>query len=210
MNALHKKIALVFLVIITCGTFRPTILAEHLKYTNQVVNPVSGQVLAERSGWIYISDKKTGQWKKLIPGKCPQWFTKGTGFIYFLDVGYDGDRAELWSANADGENHIRLSKSDYFIAESPVISKDDKKLAHHYSACRAAGRFEDIVVIELRNLDQTADAKVFFRAPEYTDIKSIKWTDKNQLQAVIDGKIININILAERKNAFLHNSHEKP
>jgi len=210
MNVLLKKRTFAFFIILTYGISSITVFAEPLKCVNQVVNPVSGEVLAEHSEWIYISEKKTGQWKKLIPGRCPQWFTDGIGFFYFLDVGYDGDRAELWSANADGEERVRLSKSDYFITKSPVISKDGKKLAYHYSNCRASGEFEDIFVIELGSIHETAEAKVVFRAPEHTEIKLIKWIGENKLQAVVNTKTIEINTLIKSKNTLLRSSEEKP
>lgn len=84
-------------------------------FGNQSNNVITGAQLGEKLEWIWIRDPGASTWRKLIPGRCPQWQLDGTRFYYFLDVGYDGSRAELWSADADGKARVRLTQSDYFI-----------------------------------------------------------------------------------------------
>ena len=174
-------------LIASATTFPCAGLAESPQVKNVVTNPVNGEILAERSEWICVKDKTTGEWKNLIPGVCPQWHPDGKRFFYFLDVGYDGSRAELWQANADGEGRIRLSRSDYFVHEPPVVSEDGQRLAYHYPTCRASGGFRDIVVIDLKQGD-AARAKVVLRTKEEVDSSSLRWTGEHQLKMVVNGK----------------------
>lgn len=166
---------------------------------NQVKSPVTGQVLAEYQEWVYAKAGKTQQWRKLIPGRCPQWSSDGKKFFYFLDVGYDGCRAELWSADANGENRLRCSRSDYFIRESPVVSEDGRKLAYHYQTCMAAGGLHDIVVIDLVYLDGRAEAKVVLRTKERISSESLRWLGTRKLRAIVGGKRVEIDALQQGK-----------
>jgi hypothetical protein len=195
MKFCHEKMLLVLLLAFTCALFCEHGFAEAIKPRNKVTNLITGHVLAEYREWIYTKEKESTQWKKIIPGRCPQWFSDGKKFFYFLDVGYDGYRAELWSADANGEARLRLTRSDYWIRKSPVVSSDGRKLAYHYSTCRASGDFDDIVVIDLSksDLDEKADAKVVLRTKEYTKFESLKWIEENKLQVIADGKTIGID-----------------
>ena len=129
--------------------------------------------------------------EKTVLGVCPQWTPDGKKIFYFLDVGYDGCRAELWQADANGEGLIRLTRSDYFVKESPVVSKDARKLAYHYQTCRASGDFQDIVVIDLNEVkgpEETIEARVFFRTRKDVDSGSLRWSGENTLAVVVGGK----------------------
>lgn len=164
-------------------------LAEELPIRNKVINATTGMALAEYRGWIYKQNKDEANWHRLIPGKCPQWLVDGTRFYYFLDVGYDGSRAELWSADSEGNSRLRMTREDYFIWNtSPVISSDGTRLAYHYDTCRASGDYSDIVVIELGNLENAIRAKVVLRMPAYTKIELIEWIDNSKLKALVNGK----------------------
>ena len=159
---------------------------------NRVENPANGDILAESKGWIYLHRKGSHSWTKLIPGRCPQWFAHGRRFYYFLDVGYDGPRAELWSADINGKAMLRESRCDYFIRRSPVVSECGKKLAWHYSTCHASGFFEDIKVIHLSSLSSeknlSQEEKVVMRCPRGTNIGEIVWNGDYLLSAMIDGQ----------------------
>ena len=165
-------------------------LAESPQFKNMVANSVTGDILAEQNEWIYLKDKMTDKWKKLIPGVCPQWHPDGKRFFYFLDVGYDGPRAELWLSDANGEGRIRLTRSDYFVQESPVVSKDARKLAYHYWTCRASGDFRDIVVIELngKGFDDTVEARVVFRTKGSVHMGPLRWVGEKNLEVTVNGE----------------------
>jgi hypothetical protein len=176
---------------------------ENIKFRNMVVNSLSGDILADSNDWIYLKDKTTKEWKKLIPGCCPQWCPDGKKFYYFLDVGYDGNRTELWQANTNGEDRIRLTQSDYFIYESPVVSKDGKKLAYYYRTGRASGEVGQIIVIELNGVDNTAEANVVFKTQEDIDSKSLKWIESEKLSVIINGNPIEINTAGKGEKQIL-------
>ena len=100
-------------------------LQDPSDFRNQSTNVITGLQLGEKHEWIWIREPGGGGWRKLIPGRCPQWQLDGKRFFYFLDVGYDGNRAELWSADSDGEARWRLTQSDYFINDGPVVVSPD-------------------------------------------------------------------------------------
>jgi hypothetical protein len=163
---------------------------------------MSGIIIGENSDWIYVQDNKTGSWMKLIPGRCPQWLPDGTRFYYFLDVGYDGSRCELWSADANGESRLRHSKSDYFIDRSPVVSKDGKKLAYHYSASQAEGGFEKILVICLSGLGEESEVSVVLKEPQFTRIESIAWSSPSILHVIVNGQAMDVDNKCKKKKAL--------
>ena len=189
MKSFKIRFPVVFLFV-TGAIFLLPGVADSVQVRNVVTNAATGEVLAEHKEWIYLRDKTTGEWKKLIPGKCPQWCSDGKKFFYFLDVGYDGSRAELWQADSRGEGRIRLTRSDYFVRESPVVSKDQGKLAYLYQTCMASGGFRDIVVIDLNGVKgsrETAEAKVVLRTKEEVDARSLRWIGENQLEVIVGG-----------------------
>ena len=204
MRAAHGKMLLKLLLALTFALFCRHGLAEAIKPRNEAANPKTGQTLAEHRGWIYTREEENAEWKKLIPGKCPQWFSNGKRFVYFLDVGYDG-AAELWSADAAGEARLRLTRSDYWIDRTPVLSRDGKKLAYHYTTDGASGFFEEILVIDPieSQLDEKVDAKVVLRRKPSSRFESLKWVGKNRLQVIADGKTIGIDTSAEGEGQLL-------
>ena len=167
-------------------------IAQPTTLRNQVTHPLGGDVLAESKGWIHLRKKGTASWTQLIPGRCPQWCPDAKRFYYFLDVGYDGWRAQLWSADVDGEARLRMSVHDYFIQRSPVVSQDGRKLAWHYSTCGASNLSQDIRVLELRGED-TSEEKVVLRYPQGTTIESIRWTGKDLLAVTVHGQVTNVD-----------------
>ena len=176
-----------FLVLLSgCVGLQRQRIGQPTEFRNQVANPASGDVLAESKGWIYLRKKETESLTKLIPGRCPQWFPNSKRFYYFLDVGYDGWRSQLWSADADGEARSRTSVHDYFIQRSPAVSQQGRKLAWHYSTCGASNFVEDIKVLEL---DGTGQEKIVLRCPQGTKIESIAWIDNKLLSVTIDGQV---------------------
>lgn len=186
-DMLQKATIIGAVIVLLSGCVRPQTqrLGQPGKLRNQVTNPVSGDMLAESRGWIYLRKRGTASWKKLIPGRCPQWFSAGRQFYYFLDVGYDGCRAQLWSAGPDGEARLRVSLHDYFIRRSPVVSQDGRRLAWHYSTCGASNFLEDIKVLDL---DGGGQEKVVLRCPRGTKIESLAWARKDLLRLIVDGQ----------------------
>ena len=158
-------------------------------FRNHSTNPVTGAFLGEKKEWIWIRQPDATTWQRLIPGRCPQWSLDGKRFYYFLDVGYDGSRAELWSADADGEARLRLTRSDYFINEGPVVvSPDNRSLAFVYRTSRASGDFNDVVVIDFRSSPiKPTDGRVVFRTKSAVDPKSLTWSAADRLSVVAEG-----------------------
>lgn len=97
------------------------------------------------------------------------------------------------AADAEGESRLRLTRSDYFVDGSPLVSRDGRALAFHYHTCRASGDFQDIVVIELGSLDQAAEAKVVLRTRESIDTSSLRWTAEGKLEVAVNGKKVEID-----------------
>ena len=208
MRITHKRIGMIGMVLAVlagCACVQPKSTDSPPKLRNQVSDPHSGDVLAEsprwtRAGvWIYLQKKGSAPWTRLIPGRCPQWFPDGMRFYYFLDVGYDGSRAELWSADRHGEARLRESTCDYWIDRSPVVSEDGKKLAWHYSTCGAAGFFEDIKVIDLASGHWPPESKVVLRCPPGTKIESIEWSGDGALRVMAHGRAKKVDTTGEGK-----------
>ncbi len=159
------------------------------EFQNRAINPLSGDALADSKGWVYKRSKETGSWAKVIPGRCPQWLPDGKRFYYFLDVGYDGCRSQLWSADRNGEARLRMSTSDYFARRSPAVSEDGRRLAWHYSTCHASGSWEDIKVVCLNSVDEQAEETVVLRCQPATKIEGITWGADNSLSVMMNGQL---------------------
>jgi hypothetical protein len=155
------------------------------------INTVDKSELADDRAWIWTRRAGEPSWRRLIPGYCPQWTPDGKRFYFFMSVGYDGSRAELWSANPDGEARWRMTRSDYFIADGPILlSPDNRALAYVYRTSRAAGDFSDVVVINLDPYGPTdgpADARVVFRTHSRLDARTLHWSTAAQLVVSVDG-----------------------
>lgn len=206
MNMTQNLISIIgmaLVVLVGCTRLQTQSTDQPIKLRNPVINPVTGDVLAESRGWIYLQHKATASWAKLIPGKCPQWLPDGKLFYYFLDVGYDGCRAQLWSADRNGKDRLRMSTYDYFIRRSPVVSKDGKNLAWHYSTCGASNFVEDIKVVHLEShlhgKNLSPEEKVVLRCPEGTKIESIAWSSDNLLSVIINGQAKEVDTTGKGK-----------
>jgi hypothetical protein len=173
-------------------------LQDPAEFRNQSNNLISGAQLSEKQEWIWIRDSGASPWRKLIPGRCPQWQLDGKRFYYFLDVGYDGSRAELWSADAHGEARRRLTQSDYFINDGPVVvSPDGRRLAFVYHTSRASGDFEDVVVIDFRPSPlKPTDGRVVLRTRSSVDAHTLIWTGAERLSVRVDGGVVSIDATA--------------
>ncbi len=167
-------------------------------FRNRSSNPVTGALLGEKQEWIWVRTYGESVWRKLIPGRCPQWYLDGKRFYYFLDVGYDGNRAELWSANAEGEARVRLTQSDYFIASGPVVvSPDSRSLAFSYHTSRASGDYHDIVVVDfLSSPMKPTEGRVVFRTKSSVDPQTLQWSAAGRLSVAVDGVQIEIDAMA--------------
>jgi hypothetical protein len=167
-------------------------------FRNQSTNVITGGQLGEKLEWIWIRDPGASTWRKLIPGRCPQWQLDGKRFYYFLDVGYDGSRAELWSADADGEARVRLTQSDYFINDGPVVvSPDGHSLAFVYRTSRASGGFQDVVVVDFRPSPlKPTDGRVVLRTRSSVDAHTLIWKGVWRLSVKVDGGVVNIDATA--------------
>jgi hypothetical protein len=173
-------------------------LQDSAEFRNQSNNSITGAQLGEQQEWIWIRDPRTSAWRKLIPGRCPQWQLDGKRFYYFLDVGYDGSRAELWSADADGEARLRLTQFDYFITNGPVVvSPDGHSLAFVYHTSRASGDFQDVVVIDSRlNPPKPTAGRVVLRTRSTVDARTLIWQEVGRLSVRVDGSVVSIDATA--------------
>jgi hypothetical protein len=165
---------------------------------NQSNNVITGAQLGERFEWIWIRNPGASVWRKLIPGRCPLWDLDGKRFYYFLDVGYDGSRAELWSADADGEARVRLTQSDYFINDGPVVlSPDGHNLAFVYQTSRASGDFQDVVVIDFRPSPlKPTDGRVVLRTRSRVDAQTLIWTVVGRLSVRVNDSVVSVDATA--------------
>ena len=160
-------------------------------------HPGGQKILFDSRGWIYSVDTNDAQVKRLIPGWCPQWIEGGKRFIYFLRVGYDGYRSELWSADQDGGATLRLCRQDFFISATPVVSPDGNMLASRYSCCMAAGGFEEIRLIVFEpslKINAKASVRILFVTPFGTCLHIIGWLDNRYLALVRDGHVLVLDI----------------
>jgi hypothetical protein len=167
-------------------------------FKNTSAHPVTGALLGERNEWIWKQEQAGSTWQKLIPGRCPQWAPDGKRFYYFLDVGYDGSRAELWAADATGESRLRLTESDYFIKDGPVaVSPNNRTLAFVYQTSRASGGFHDVVVVDFNPSPITpSDGRVVLRTRSTIEPQSLTWKSAETLSAVVAGVRIDIDATA--------------
>jgi WD40-like Beta Propeller Repeat len=169
----------------------PSSPSESRRLQESVEQRHHGAQLGEKREWIWIRDPGASTWRKLIPGRCPQWQLDGKRFYYFLDVGYDGSRAELWSADADGEARVRLTQSDYFINDGPVaVSPDGDSLAFVYRTSRASGDFQDVVVVDFRPSPlKPTDGRVVLRTRSSVDAHTLIWKGVGRLSVKVDGGV---------------------
>lgn len=167
-------------------------------FRNQSSNSITSVQLAEKQDWIWIRDPGASAWRKLIPGRCPQWQLDGKRFYYFLDVGYDGSRAELWSADAEGEARLRLTQFDYFITDGPVVvSPDGYSLAFVYHTSRASGDFQDVVVVDSRlNPPKPTAGRVVLRTRASVDARTLIWKEVGRLSVRVGGSVVSIDATA--------------
>jgi hypothetical protein len=174
-------------------------LQDSKEFRNHSNNLVTGAQLAEQQEWIWILDPGGSAWRKLIPGRCPQWQSDGKRFYYFLDVGYDGSRAQLWSADAEGEARLRMTESDYFIKDGPVVvSPNGSSLAFVYHTSRASGDFTDVVVIEFRPSPlRPTDGRVVLRTRSPVDARTLMWTAVGRLSVKVNGSVVSIDATAK-------------
>jgi hypothetical protein len=174
------------------------VLQDPAEFRNQSNNSITGAQLGEKQEWIWIRDPGASAWRKLIPGRCPQWQLDGKRFYYFLDVGYDGSRAELWSADADGEARLRLTQFDYFITDGPVVvSPDGDSLAFVYQTSRASGDFKDVVVIDSRlNPPKPTAGRVVLRTRSSVDARTLIWKEVGRLSVKVNGSVVSIDATA--------------
>ena len=173
-------------------------LQDPADFWNQSNNAITGAQLGEKQEWIWIRDPGASEWRKLIPGRCPQWQLDGKRFFYFLDVGYDGSRAELWSADAEGEARVRLTQFDYFISNGPVVvSPDGYSLAFVYHTSRASGGFQDVVVIDSRlSPPKPTPGRVVLRTRSSVDARSLTWKEAGRLSVRVGGSVVSVDATA--------------
>jgi len=171
------------------GASLPSDLPPQTNMTNAprdlVTNPKTSVTLGDLNGWIWISHQGTqSAWHKLIPGMFPQWAPDGKRFYYFLGVGFDGWRSELWSARPDGEDRLLASSASFWIVRTPIFSPDSTRLAYYYQTCMASGDFNDILVIDLRLPNRPA--QVVYRSHSDIDPDSLQWKNPATLEVRIN------------------------
>ncbi len=161
-------------------------------------HPSGQKILFSSRDWIYSVDVNNVRIRKLIQGRCPQWIEGGERFIYFLDVGYDGDRCELWSADRNGEARLRLSRKDFLVSTMPALSPDGTMLAFRRSSCMAGGGFEEIRLIvfesSLKIINAKASLRVVLVAPFGTFLHIIGWFDNSHLAVVYDRQVLLLDL----------------
>ena len=154
---------------------------------NLVTNPHTSVTLGDLNGWIWSRDPgKQSVWRKLIPGMLPQWAPDGEHFFYFLDLGFDGYRSEVWSALPNGENRMRRSNGDLWIDRTPIFSPDSRRLAWYYLTSEGSGAFDEIVVIDFSFPNQPAQV-VYERNDSGIDPVSLRWNNPATLGVRING-----------------------
>jgi len=156
-------------------------------------HPNGQEIIFSARDWIYSVEINGGKRKKLIPGCCPQWIEDGKRFIYFLDVGYDGNRCELWSADPNGEARLRLCQKDFFIdpRSSPVVSPNGKIIAFRYERDSPLHRLYEIRLLVLRDsLEAEPSVHILFAVTLPACLHTIGWLDNNHLVIVCDGQVL--------------------
>jgi len=158
---------------------------------NLVTNPHSSLILGDSNGWIWIKGRDgKSVWHKLIPGRFPQWRPDGKLFYYFLDVGYDGSRSEIWSAQPDGECRVRESSADFWIKRTPIFSPGpERRLAYYYQTSMASGDLDEIVVVDLEHVDRPGQGRVVYKreSDSAIDPDSLRWKNPMTLEVRING-----------------------
>jgi len=175
---------------------------------NLVTNPHTPVTLGYLNGWIWIRDQgQQSVRRKLIPGAFPQWTPDGKRFYYFLPVGYDGWRCELWSARPDGGDRVLASSANFWIVRTPIFSPDSMRLAYYYNTCMASGDFQDIVVIDFRQHPDWPGQVVYqTNAPDSDsdspdiDADSLRWKNPATLEVRINGTWTKINATSAGKS----------
>jgi len=160
-------------------------------------HPSGQKILFNSRNWIYSIDVNSGRVKKLIPGRYPQWIEGGERFIYFLRVGYDGNRIELWSADPNGEARLRLCKEDFLISTTPVVSQNGNMIAFRYSCCMAEGGFEEIRLIIFKpslNINTKPSVRILLVTPFGTFLHIIGWFDNTHLAVVRDRQVLLLDL----------------
>jgi len=160
-------------------------------------HPSGPEILFSSRDWIYSIDVNSGRVKKLIPGCCPQWIEDGKRFIYFLRVGYDGNRSELWSADRNGEARLRLCDKDFFILTkpSPIVAPNGKMIAFHYERGSFLCRFYEIRLLVLGDsLEAEPSVRILFVVTLPTCLHIIGWLDNNHLVIVRDGQVLVLDV----------------
>jgi hypothetical protein len=119
----------------------------------------NGEKLATFHGWIYYKRSVADPYRKLLPGKCPQWYIplrEGEGnewtnnfyVVLDLDNGYEGGD-ELWLASLQGHYLERIGHLPLRIDSVPVISSDGKHFAAIIRPLRVVdGDWYDVVCFE--------------------------------------------------------------
>ena len=158
-------------------------------------HPSGQEILFSSRDWIYSVDVNEGQIKKLIPGCCPQWIEDGKRFIYFLKVGYDGNRCELWSADRNGEARWRLCEKDFFILTkpTPTASPNGNMIAFHYSHGMPARRFREIRLILFGVYGQPS-TRIIHISPNTSELHIIGWLDNSHLAITRDGRVLLLDL----------------
>ncbi len=158
-------------------------------------HPNGQEILFSSRDWIYSVDVNNVRIRKLIPGRCPQWIEAGKRFIYFLDVGYDGDRCELWSADRNGGARLRVCQKDFFIqAEpSPAVSPNGSMIAFHYSHGMRARRFREIRLI-LFGVYGGPSTRIIHIAPNTSELHIIGWIDNSHLAITRNGRVLLLDL----------------
>lgn len=172
-------------------------LTSNLSINGFCWHPSGHEILFSSRDWIYYVEINSGQIKKLIPGRCPQWIEGGKRFIYFVDVGYDGNRCELWSANPNGEARLRLCKEDFLISTTPVVSQNGNMIAFRYSCCMAEGGFEEIRLIVFEpslNINTKRSVRILLVTPFGTFLHIIGWFDNTHLAVVRDRQVLLLDL----------------
>lgn len=160
-------------------------------------HPNGQEILFSSRDWIYSVDVNNVRIRKLIPGRCPQWIEGGKRFIYFLDVGYDGNRCELWSADPNGEARLRLCKEDFLISTTPVVNPNGNMLVFYYSCCMAEGGFEEIRLIVFKpslNINTKPLVRILLVTPFGTFLHIIGWFDNTHLAVVRDRQVLLLDL----------------
>jgi hypothetical protein len=146
--------------------------------------------LAAYKGWVYLQDGNEGDYRKIVPGNCPQWIPRHKGqtdrwFYVFLPVGFDG-LSEIWTASTDGNYLGKAAEGMFQVNSTPVLSPDGKTLATVLRPLTTAqGDWSFVTVINMRLGDRVKSSQDFIYKAHNVDIRDLCFENEARLRFTV-------------------------